>query len=134
VDKVEDVAGAAINTCCEILDMLAKAGPKNIRLEDRRHCACTSPDGTPRKNLCLPLSAITNLLEGAPGLERLDIDGDLEPTLFETLRAYTEREQTTARIMATLQGEPMSLTRGILAANNVQLEVMQVNGAERVLP
>jgi hypothetical protein len=43
---------------------------------------------------------------------RLDIDGDLEPILFESLRAYTEQEQTTARITATLEGE---------SATNVQL-------------
>jgi hypothetical protein len=63
-----------------------------------------------------------NLLEGArPSLVRLDIDGDLEPIIFESLRAYTEQEQTTARITATLEGEPMVLTRGVWSATNVQL-------------
>jgi hypothetical protein len=76
-----------------------------------------------RRKLCLPLGAITNLLEGAhPSLVRLDIDGDLEPILFESLRAYTEQEQTTAQITATLEeGEPMALTRGVWSATNVQL-------------
>jgi hypothetical protein len=94
----------------------------NVRLEDRRHCAGTPAYGRPRRKLCLPLGAITNLLEGArPSLVRLDIDGDLEPILFESLRAYTEQEQTTARITATLEGEPMVLTRGVWLATNVQL-------------
>jgi hypothetical protein len=51
----------------------------------------SQPSGWPRHYFCLPLGAITNLLEGSPSLVRLDIDGDLEPILFESLRAYTEQ-------------------------------------------
>jgi hypothetical protein len=121
VGRVEDAAGLAIATCCEVLAMLAGANPVNVRLEDRRHCAGTPAYGRPRRKLCLPLGAITDLLEGArTSLVRLDIDGDLEPILFESLRAYTEQEQTTAHITATLEGEAMALTRGVWSATNVQ--------------
>jgi hypothetical protein len=122
VSDTEGITWEDYNTpCCEVLAMLAGANPVNVRLEDRRHCAGTPAYGRPRHKLCLPLGAITNLLEGArPSLVRLDIDGDLEPILFESLRAYTEQEQTTAQITATLEGEAMALTRGAWSATNVQ--------------
>jgi hypothetical protein len=88
-----------VEECCE--GYASRSKPSESRMEDRRHCAGTWPDGRPRHKLYLPL--------GTPSLVRLDIDGDLEPILFESLRAYTEQEQTMARITATFEGEPMAL-------------------------